>query len=77
MGTLEILATALALAMDAFAVAICKGLATDKVKLKHMLIVGAWFGGFQGLMPLIGYLVGSSFSRYIERSFGNIQVFLI
>ena len=67
MGTLEILATALALAMDAFAVAICKGLATDKVKLKHMLIVGAWFGGFQGLMPLIGYLVGSSFSRYIER----------
>ena len=67
MGTWELLATAVALAMDAFAVAICKGLATDKVKIKHMLIVGAWFGGFQGLMPLTGYLVGSSFAQYIER----------
>jgi putative Mn2+ efflux pump MntP len=52
--------------MDAFAVAICKGLATDKVKARHMATVGAWFGGFQGLMPLIGYLIGSSFARYIE-----------
>ena len=52
--------------MDAFAVAICKGLATEKVKLRHMTAVGAWFGGFQGLMPLIGFLIGSSFARYIE-----------
>ena len=66
MGTLELITTALALAMDAFAVAICKGLATDKVKLRHMAVVGLWFGGFQGLMPLIGYLVGSSFASYIE-----------
>lgn len=66
MGTWELITTAVALAMDAFAVAICKGLATDKVKLRHMVIVGAWFGGFQGLMPLIGYLVGSSFASYIE-----------
>lgn len=52
--------------MDAFAVAICKGLATDKVRLHHMAVVGLWFGGFQALMPLIGYLIGSSFASYIE-----------
>ena len=62
----ELITTAFALAMDAFAVAICKGLATDKAKIKHMAIVGLWFGGFQGLMPLIGYLIGSSFAGYIE-----------
>ena len=66
MGTWELITTAIALSMDAFAVAICKGLATDKAKIKHMLIVGLWFGGFQALMPLIGYLVGSSFAVYIE-----------
>lgn len=52
----EIVLTAVALAMDAFAVAVCKGLATKKLKFKHMLIVGAWFGGFQGLMPVLGYI---------------------
>ena len=52
--------------MDAFAVAICKGLATERVRLRHMAVVGLWFGGFQALMPLIGYLVGSSFASYIE-----------
>ena len=51
--------------MDAFAVSICKGLATNKVKLKHSLITGAWFGGFQGLMPLIGFLIGSLFAVYV------------
>ncbi len=66
MGTWELITTAVALAMDALAVAICKGLATDKVKLRHMVTVGLWFGGFQALMPLIGYLVGSSFAKYIE-----------
>lgn len=66
MGAIEIITTAAALAMDAFAVSICKGLATDKVKLKNMLVVGLWFGGFQALMPLIGYLVGSAFASYIE-----------
>lgn len=52
----EILLTALALAMDAFAVAVCKGLATSRLKFKNMLIVGLWFGGFQGLMPILGYI---------------------
>lgn len=65
MGTFELIATAIALSMDAFAVAICKGLSTEKVKIKHMLITGAWFGGFQALMPLIGYILGSTFEKYI------------
>lgn len=66
MGTLELFITAVALSMDAFAVAICKGLSTCRVKIKHMVVVGLWFGGFQALMPLIGYLLGSTFASYIE-----------
>ncbi len=65
MGIFELIATAVALSMDAFAVSICKGISTGKVKFKHMIICGIWFGGFQGLMPLIGYLLGSSFEKYI------------
>lgn len=67
MNTIELITTAIALAMDAFAVAICKGLATERAKLKHMALTGLWFGGFQALMPLIGYLIGSSFAQYIEK----------
>ena len=62
----ELIFIAVGLSMDAFAVAICKGLCTEKVKIKHMAITGAWFGGFQGLMPLIGFLLGSAFAKYIE-----------
>lgn len=62
----ELIITAVALSMDAFAVAICKGLSLDRVRPKHMAITGAWFGGFQGLMPLIGFLLGSLFAKYIE-----------
>lgn len=51
--------------MDAFAVSICKGLSVGAIKPKHMLIAGLWFGGFQALMPLIGYLLGSTFEQYI------------
>lgn len=67
MGTVELLITAVALAMDAFAVAVCKGLMTrdEGIGLKHMVTVGLWFGGFQGLMPLLGYLLGSTFGKYI------------
>ena len=65
MGTIELIFTAGALAMDAFAVAICKGLSTEKVRINHTVITGAWFGGFQALMPLIGYLLGSTFEKYI------------
>ena len=56
-----------ALAMDAAAVSMCKGLAVGKVQLRHCLIAGAYFGIFQGLMPAIGYALGSVFSTYIEQ----------
>lgn len=65
MGSWEIVLIAAALAMDAFSVAICKGLSIGRVKPKHMLVTGVWFGGFQALMPLIGYLLGSTFEKYI------------
>lgn len=65
MGLLELFLIAVGLSMDAFAVAVCKGLAMDKINGKSMAIVGAWFGGFQGLMPAIGYLLGSLFADYI------------
>ena len=57
---------AIGVSMDAFSVSICKGLATRTVRPNHMIIAGLWFGGFQALMPLIGYLVGSTFGHYIE-----------
>ncbi len=57
--------TAIALSMDAFAVSICKGLAMKRAFLKEMAIVGLWFGGFQALMPLLGYFLGNAFEKYI------------
>lgn len=57
----------LGVSMDAFAVSVCKGLAVGKVNTKHMITAGLWFGGFQALMPLIGYYIGSLFHGYIER----------
>ncbi len=52
--------------MDAFAVSVCKGLATKKIEIRHFLIVGLWFGGFQALMPALGYFLGSGFEQYIS-----------
>jgi putative Mn2+ efflux pump MntP len=66
MSVLELVIIAVGLSMDAFAVAICKGLAMKKATLKNCLIVGLWFGGFQALMPLIGYYVGSLFAENIK-----------
>ncbi len=66
MGIAGIFLLAVGLAMDAFAVSICKGLALGKIKLKHAVIVGLWFGGFQALMPLLGYLLGSTFSQFVS-----------
>ncbi len=51
--------------MDAFAVSICKGLSTERIGARHMVTAGIWFGGFQMLMPVIGYLLGSTFAGYI------------
>lgn len=56
---------AVGLSMDAFAVAICKGLAIRKLFMKHMVIAGAWFGGFQALMPVVGYILGVQFKERI------------
>ena len=52
--------------MDAFAVAMCKGLATEKATLKQMVTVGLWFGGFQALMPSLGYFLGVAAEKYIQ-----------
>lgn len=65
MGTVELLLLAVGLSMDAFAVAVCKGLAMRSVSWRHMAAVGLWFGGFQALMPLLGWLLGTTFQRYI------------
>ena len=62
----ELLILAVALAMDAGAVAICKGLSVEKVKTKHQLAVGFYFGGFQAAMPLIGYFLGVQFQGLIQ-----------
>lgn len=59
--------TAVGLSMDAFAVAICKGLAVKKAGIKQMALAGLWFGGFQALMPALGYLFGSTLREYVEK----------
>ena len=58
MGFWELLLLGVGLSMDAFAVSVCKGLAMREAKWKAPLICGAWFGGFQALMPLAGYFLG-------------------
>lgn len=65
MGTLELFLIAVGLSMDAFAVSVCKGLSLGKIRWKHMCIAGCWFGGFQALMPAIGYFFGSFFTELI------------
>ncbi len=67
MGIIEIVLISIGLAMDAFAVSICKGLAMKKLDLKKTLIIGLYFGGFQGLMPLIGYLLGTNFESFVTK----------
>ena len=67
MGLLELFILAVGLSMDAFAVSICKGLSLGEIKGKHMCLAGIWFGGFQALMPLIGYFLGSFFADYITK----------
>ncbi|MCF0109720.1 MAG: manganese efflux pump [Erysipelotrichaceae bacterium] len=66
MRLFELLLLAVGLSMDAFAVSICKGLAMPKATLSACLICGVWFGAFQGLMPLIGYILGARFEVYID-----------
>ena len=76
MGFVELFLIAVGLSMDAFAVSVCKGLSERSLKAKHYFIIGAWFGGFQALMPLIGYLLGSAFEQYIT-SFDHWVAFVL
>ena len=74
MGIGELLLLALGLSMDAFAVSICKGLAMKKATVQASATCGIWFGGFQALMPLIGYWLGSFFAGAIEAEIGRAHV---
>ena len=65
MGFLELALIGVGLSMDAFAVSICKGLSMRKVDKKYMLVLAAFFGGFQALMPTLGWFLGSQFQTYI------------
>lgn len=65
MSIFSLFAIAVGLSMDAFAVSICKGLASAQMKWKNAVLAGVYFGGFQALMPLVGYLLGTHFEQYI------------
>ena len=66
MGFWELLLLAIGVSMDAFAVSVCKGLSMSKAGFRESAICGAWFGGFQALMPLIGFFLGTLFAEAIE-----------
>jgi len=66
MSIFELLLMAVVLSMDAFAVAVCKGLALKNVKIKNCIWIGLWFGAFQALMPTIGYFCAKVFARYVN-----------
>lgn len=67
MSIVEIILIGIGLAMDAFAVAVCKGLSMKKIKVKNCTIVGGYFGIFQGLMPVVGFILGVSFQEIITK----------
>ena len=71
MGLIELFILAVGLSMDAFAVSVCKGLAMPKISFKKAAIVGLWFGGFQALMPALGYLLGVQFQDKITEFVAN------
>ena len=66
MGVFELLIIAVGVSMDAFAVSICKGLSIRRIKSSNAVSAGLWFGGFQALMPLIGYCLGVSFADFVS-----------
>lgn len=65
MGIVELFLIAVGLSMDAFAVSICKGLSVQRLRVRHMLLAGLYFGAFQALMPLVGYFLGARFASMI------------
>lgn len=66
MGFFELITLAVGLSMDAFAVSVCKGLAIGRARWRQALVAGLWFGGFQALMPFLGWLLGSRFQSFIS-----------
>ena len=76
MHVIELFLIAVGLSMDAFAVSVCKGLATQKLRPGNYITIGLWFGGFQALMPAIGYLLGSAFEQYIT-AFDHWAAFIL
>ena len=76
MGIWELLVLAVGVSMDAMAVSICKGLAMKKATLKNAMTCGLWFGGFQALMPLIGFFLGTIFADAI-RAFDHWVAFIL
>ena len=77
MSLLELFILAVGLSMDAFAVAVCKGLSVRKAGAKECGIVGLYFGGFQALMPAIGYFLGVQFKEYITSIDHSIAFILL
>lgn len=65
MGFVELLLIGIGLAMDAFAVAVCKGLKMKRINYRHAVVIALFFGVFQGLMPFIGWLIGKQFEKYV------------
>ena len=76
MSIFELFLLAVGLSMDAFAVSVCKGLSVKQLKPKHALLAGLYFGGFQALMPVIGYFAGSYFADIIS-SYDHWIVFIL
>ena len=74
---IEIFLIGIGLSMDAFAVSVCKGLGMSKLNKKQMVVIGLYFGGFQALMPLVGWFVGTRFQSYIETFDHWIAFFLL
>jgi putative Mn2+ efflux pump MntP len=77
MTLLELFLTAVALSMDAFAVSMCKGLGMRTLNRRNALMIGLFFGGFQALMPLVGWLLGSQFAQMIQSVDHWIVFFLL
>ena len=77
MGVIELLLLSIGLAMDAFAVSVCKGISMKKINCKKSCIIGLWFGGFQALMPTIGYFLGSAFESLVTNIDHSIAYILL
>lgn len=66
MGWVELLIIAVGVSMDAFAVSVCKGLSVQRIRFRHVASTAVWFGGFQALMPFIGYFLGVWFADFVS-----------